>query len=294
MPGDVVHQATLGTLTLRQVLSSSYSSSAQPVIGTASGGLDPAQIYGGQTQQTAELESEDVGSAMAISNFLTAGLAVSSGTISIPWQKRAQGSTFASGSAHETVSAANGLIVPTSISVQQGGNATISLMVYVRSTDGFTDPVTVNADQSISSETFQGLFGLGPGSVNGNTLTELQGVTINPGITVEPQLANGGQYPTLLHITTRRPTMDFTFRDFADLQANFNASFTTGTAAVAYLRARSGTGFAATTAESHIKFSFTDGMVTTEAMAAQGTDTGSATLRVYGESLAVATSSAIT
>lgn len=294
MPGDVVYQATLGSLTLRQVMSSSYSSNAQPIAGTASGALDVAQFYGGPAQPQATLESEDIASVMAISNVLTAGIAVASGTISIPYQKRAQGATFASGTAHETISGTNGLIVPTSISVSQDGNASVSLQCWFRSTDGLTNPVTLNEDQSLASETFQGLFGLGPGSVNGNTLTELLSVTVNPGITVEPQTANGGLFPSGLYITARRPSIDYTFRDVADLAANFGSVFTVGTAAIAYLRARSGTGYSSNVSTAHIKFSFTDGIVAAEQVSASGTESGTVTMRVYGESLAVATGSAIT
>ena len=293
MPGDVVYQATLGSLTLRQVTSSNYSANAQPIAGTASGSLDVAQYYGGPGQPSAVLESEDIGSVMAISNVLTAGIPVASGTISIPWQKRAAGATFASGSNHETVSAADGLIIPTSISCQQDGNATVSLQCAFSSPTG-VNPVTVNANQSLSAETFQGLFGLGPGSINSNTISELLGITINPGITIEPQGANGSLFPTAIYITQRRPSMDFTFRDFADVAANFGSVFTVGTAAIAYLRARSGTGYASNASEAHLKFSFADGIVATEQLAASGTESGTVTMRVYGESLTVAVDSAIT
>lgn len=180
-----------------------------------------------------------------------------------------------------------------SISCQQDGNASVSLQCWFSSPTG-VNPVTINADQSLSSETFQGLFGLGPGSINGTAIGELMGVTITPGITVEPQSSNGSLFPTGLFITQRRPTIDYTFRDFDDVSASYGSVFTAGTAAIAYLRARSGTGYSSNATEAHLKFSFADGIVATETLAASGTESGTATLRVYGESLTVATGSAIT
>lgn len=289
---ETVYDAVLGALTLKQVIRSSYSFNGTPIAGTASGAPDVSVYFGGVAEPQATFESADIDGVLA-GLSLTAGLHVSSGTITIPYAKRAQGGTFAGAGTNNRLNGTNGLIIPTSLRCNQDDEAAIAeLMVHFRSTDGITVPVTVSTDQNLAAQTFNAQFGLGPGSINGTAIPELVGVSINPGITVEPQRVNGGIYPSSLFITQRRPSIDFVFEDM-DALSTYSAQFTVMTAAIAYFRKRSGVSYVADATEEHIKFSFADGIITTESISAQGVGRTQATLRCFGEALTVDATSAI-
>lgn len=294
MPGDMVHTCTLGSLTLAQVQSVNVSPGATVTPYRVSGGISPSVHHVGPIDPRATITSMDVSSAMAISNILTAGIYVSSGTILLPFQKRAAGSTVAGSEAHDTLSAANGLIVPRSIECQQDGDATVSLEVFFRSTDGDTNPTTQNTDQSLTGETFDSVYSLGPASINGTTISEVLSLSVDPGITVLQTRANGGQYPDELYITQLNPTITITFRDYSDQADNFSFGATVGTAMVAYLRKRSGASYVANGTAQHVKFTFTDGMALLDSFSAQGNEDGIVTHVYSGESLVVSAASAIT
>lgn len=294
MAGDVVHTCTLGSLTLAQVQSVQFGENAQVQAYRTSGGISPSAHHVTTFEPKATITSQDVASAMAIANILTAGIHVSSGTILIPLQKRAAGATYAGSLSHNTISATNGLVVPRSIECQQDGDATVSLEAFLRSTDGVTSPFTQNEDQSLSGETFDSVYSLGPASINGNAIGEVLSLSVDPGITVKVDRSNGGQYPSQLYIQMLDPTITITFRDYADQAANFAAGATVGTALVAYLRKRSGAGYVANGTAQHIKFSFGDGITNMEDFSAEGNEDGIVTHRFHGESLVVSATSAIT
>jgi hypothetical protein len=296
MPSDVVYDATLGSLGLKQVLSGSFNTNASPIAGSTSGGLDVDTYYGGPADPRASFSSGDIGTIVGVSNFCTQGLAVSSGTITIPYHKRADKSTFASGTSHFTVSGSNGLIVPTSFSVAQDDDgASANLECYFQSTDGFTVPFATNSSQSLSSQSFVGMYGLGPCSIDGTTLGETVGFTVNPGITVSPEKHNGGLFPDTLYITTRRPSIEIQFNDFDDVDSILGDAVWTaiGSNCVCYMRARSGAGYVANGTTSHVSFTFAGGIVDMQTVSASGSSSGVASVILYGESLTAAAGVAI-
>ncbi|HSG69418.1 MAG TPA: hypothetical protein VLA12_03340, partial [Planctomycetaceae bacterium] len=161
MPSDVVYDAVLGSLTLKQVQSASYSGGGNPIAGTASGNPDPDTYFGGTAEPRASFSSADIATILGVSNICTAGLAVAAGTVTIPFQKRANRSTFAGGSSNNTLSAANGLLVPNTFSVSQDDDAAMCSLDFIfKSTDGTTNPVTITASQALSAQSFTALFGL--------------------------------------------------------------------------------------------------------------------------------------
>jgi hypothetical protein len=288
---ETVYDAVLGALTLTQVMNSDYSLNGTPIDGTQSGAPDVSEYFGGEADPQATFDTADVAGVLG-GLTVTGGLHVSSGTITIPWAKRTSGGTFAGAGTNNRINGTNALIIPTGFRCNQGDAAAMaSLMVYFRSTDGLTAPVTVSTDQNIASQTFNAMFGLGAGSINGTAIPELVGVAINPGITVIPQRVNGGIYPSAFFISQRRPTIDFIFEDL-DALSTYSALFTVMTAAVARFRKRSGVSYVAAATEQHISFSFADGIVTTETVRASGVDNAQATLRCYGETLTVDTTAA--
>lgn len=289
---DVTYDAVLGAISLRQVMRTSYSLNGTPIAGSQSGSPDVSEYFGGPADPRATFESADIAGVLG-GLSVSAGLSVAAGTITIPWNKRANGGTFASGSSHVALSGANALIVPTRFSVNQDDEAAIAeLEVHFRSTTGFAEPVAEAASQALASQAFNAQYGLGPASINGTAIPELVGISVNPGITVEAQKTNGALYPTALFITQRRPSIDFIFESL-DALATYSAQFTVMTAAIAYFRKRSSVSYVADGTAEHCKFSFADGITTTESVQSSGVSRAQATLRCYGEVLTATATSAI-
>lgn len=282
MASDAIYDAVLGALTLLQIERGSFTFNEQAVLGTASGMLDPAEYYGGPCDPRATFSTTDIGGVISAVNAQT-GLAVAAGTISIPFQKRSNQATFAGSSAHDKITAANGLVIPVSASVSQDGNATFDLETIIRSTNG-TNPITISSGQSLSSQAFNALWTLGPVSVNGTAIEEVVSARINYGITVEVKRFGGLNFPQRVYITMRRPSIDLTFHDFAELQG-FAAAHTVMTGAIVFFRKRSGASFVADDTTGHAKFSFTDGLIGMQPLEAANAQDGTATVRLYGETL---------
>lgn len=290
---STVYDAVLGGLTLLQVTRTDYQPNAQQIAGKASGAVAPSEFFAGSGEPMCSFDSMDVGGALG-SISVSAGLAVSSGTITIPWNKRANGGTFQGTLSHDRLNGTDGLIVPTQFSANQGDEgATVSLDCHFISSDGTTVPVTASSSQSLASQSFNAMWSMGGGSINGTAIPELVGATINPGITVQKQSVDGYNYPTAIFITQVDPYIDFIFEDM-DALATYAPLFTVGTAAVVYFRKRSGVSFVADGTAQHCKFSFADGLVVAQSVSHSGNTRGRATLRVYGEALTASGASAIT
>lgn len=289
MPSESVYDAVLGGLTLKQVTDGSYAPGAQPIAARASGNIDPDQYFGGPAEPKAMFSSGDIAGVLA-GLSVTAGLAVASGTITIPFRKRSQQAGFASGGSHFTVSGTNGLIVPTRFRAAQDDEAALAeLECWFRSTDGLTVPAAVNVNQSLAAQSFNAQFAMGPVTVNGSAIPEIVEASVNPGITVRSSRHDGGIYPQKLYIVERRPTIDITFEDFDEAVAVYQVM----TECEVFFRKRSGVGFVSDATEQHIKFSFADGIATTEQLQASGQQDGRATIRLHGETLTASAASAI-
>lgn len=282
MAADALYDAVLGALTLKQITRGSFNWNSSPVAGYQSGMLDVTEYFGGPADPRARFSSTDVGGVVG-GVSATAGLSVSAGTISIPFQKRSNQSTFAGSGSHNKLTAANGLIVPLTISASQDGDATADLECIVRSADG-TNPVTISSSQSLSGLAFNGLWTVGPVVINSQTIDEVASVSINYGIGTTIRRFGGLNFPQKVYVVTRRPTIDITFFDYNEL-SGFLAAHTAMTSAVVYLRQRSGATFAATDSGTHCSFSFGDGMAQVEMLEASNESDGTCTIRLYGETI---------
>lgn len=297
MTSVAVYDAVLGALTLRQVFSGEFDDQPTAIRGRFSGSPDASQIFGGQATPIARFQSADVGGVIT-GLSVTAGLAVSAGTIQIPFQKRANLGVFAAGSSHMRVNGTDGLVIPTQFSAAIGDEAaTVALECWFQSTDGLTVPATGSTAQALAAQAFNAMWALGPVKINiGGGLVEIDdvaSVTVTTGINVLPEFKNGTNYPYRHYINLRSPTIEVRFRDYDDVIANTYAALT---AIEVYFRKRAAVGFVADTGvgnEQHIKLSFADGLVSGRRLSASGTDSGEATLMVEGETLAASAISLI-
>lgn len=279
---DAVYDGILGAVALKQCLTARYGPSPQVGVGRYSGGLDPQEFYLTGANPGFSWETKDIAGVLA-GVSVTTGLAVAAGTVSMPFQKRAQGGTFSGAGANAIITSANGLAVISAISASDG-DATVSLDYMGRSTDGVTVPITASVNQNLSAQAFNVTHCLRKVLINGTTLTQVRNVVVRPGITVTPFTAGGHLYPTIFNITQRNPTIDITFCDL-DGVSTYGPLFAAMTSAVVYLAKRSDGGtFVADGTGAHVSLSFAAGIITPESV--QGQDPNSElTLRLYGKAL---------
>lgn len=294
MPASsVVYDCTLGSLTLKQVRSASYSPGVQAAWDYTSGGVAPTATYMVQATPTCQFTSGDLDGVI---DGFTSGqyLGVAGGTITIPLNLRSVGSTFASGTAHDKINATDGLFTVQNYSASQGdgGGASVSIAGHLHKPAG-TTPVTITTGQSLSAAAYNCTHKLGPATVNGSAIAGVTRVSINPGVTVETEFVDGGVYPIANYVTRQAPTIDVTGR-FQSLFTSLGPIFTTMTAAVFYFRKRAegGTTVADGTG-AHLSFTFADGIAAVETVSGSDNAAGEVTLRLYGEALTISSTATI-
>lgn len=294
MAAHAVYDAVLGVgNALKQVMSSAFNANVNVIAGSASGAPDPSDYFIEETMPVAAFETFDVAGGLGILS-ITAGLYVAAGTITVPWNQRTNGGTFASGSAHFRINGTDALIVPTTISANQGDEGVgMGIAVHFLSTTGFAVPVTLSTAQALASQSFNAQYAFGPAYYGGSNVPECVGWAVNPGIVVEKSTTDGGIYPTRAYIVLRRPTIDLIFEDF-DALSSFGVMHGAMTSAAVYGRKRSGSStFVADATAEHLKFSFANGVSSTETIQATGVNRGKLALRLHGEALTASAASAI-
>ena len=295
---ETVYDAVLGSgNALKQVRSSQYSPNGNIILGSASGAIDPSHLYGGPANPTVLFETGDVAGALGLMSVST-GLHVSSGTITIPYNKRANGGAFAGTSSHMTISGANALIIPVQISGSQDNEAVIlTVQVIFYSTTGLANPVTFNTGASLAAQSFNVMYDFGPvyadlGSGSAQ-IAEATGWTVNTGLVVVPRRYNGGVYPSKLFIVQRNPTIEITFEDFDDAAA-FGTVYDALTSCAVYGRKRADGGtHVADATEEHVKLSFATGISDIRTLGGSDRTNGQASIMLTGKALTAAVTSAI-
>lgn len=294
MASHTVYDAVIGAgNNLRQVLSTQFNGGVSVIAGTSSGAPDATDYFISTTEPRASLTTADLTNLLSYVS-VTAGLFVSAGTITIPFNQRTNGGTFLSGSNHFTLSSANGLIVPTGFSASQDDEAaTATIDIHFMSTTGFLAPVAVNVNQALAAQSFNAQFAFGAVYFGGAQITEAISWSVDPGIQTVVSRHDGGIYPQKIYIVARRPTMTITFEDL-DTANTFGAMFSAMTSASVYARKRSAGGtFVADASTVHCKFSFADGVTSTQTISADGVNAGRASVILHGEALTASGASAI-
>lgn len=295
-----IHDAILGSLTVPNCESASFQAGLEVTPLRNSGAVDPVAHFITSGMPKGMWTTTALGTLFGSGGVLpAAGLYISSGNIDLPWSRRAAGSTRDGNTSHTRIRGSKGMAIPTRISASQNSPfATADFEVAFLSSDGLTAPVSITPDVTLSSQTAQAAYRLGPayGTKDGGSSTLVKGCvgwTVNPGIVLELEKFDGAIYPQNAYIKQRDPSIDLTFLDEEDLDFwcdLFNAM----DACTVYLRkmTEGGTVVAAATAE-HIGFSFAEGITTCEGISGSGTDTALPTLRITGESLSVSVATAI-
>jgi len=291
---DALHDVIFGSgVAIKQCQSVDHSNNISLLIGRDSGDVDPAFTGVMEAEPSTSISSYDVAGVVGI--FGVVGASVSSGTVTLPFSRRAAGSTFAGTTSHFTVTGANAFGYPTSYTASQGQDASANVDIMFLSTNGLAAPLSSATGATLSANAYNVAYSLGPATIDGTQVNEITSITVNPGLTVETRKYDGSVYPTVCVITQRNPTIELTVAKFDEIDT-YGPMFVTNDSidAVAYFRkcVDGSTRVADATAE-HIAFTLSDGITTVERFGAQDTSDGSATIRITGKSLTVSATSAI-
>lgn len=293
---SVLYDAQLGPgYLLRQIRSANFSPNTTLAPDYTSGGVDPAAIFVLESRPEVRFTSGDIGGALAGIDPVS-GLHIANGTatIQIPWNHRANGGTFQAGASHARLVADRGLFVPASLTANQSDQdgASIEILGQFYSTDE-TPPVQAQLNQSLPASVYNGSYRLGPIYIGSTPLTGIVGVTINFGITLEPELLDGLPWPSNIYITRRNPTAQIRFRDL-DQMLQFGALFSALNSATIFLRRRAAGGtYLADAALSHVKLTLGSGTIVPDSIGASGNAAAEPSITLTGVSLTSAEDVAI-
>lgn len=228
----------------------------------AAGQIDPTFTSVTGISPRVTFSTSDVSAALGAIGL--GGLALSSNAV-VYMQTRAADGEFQAGANHMSWTLSNGLVVPRSLSVNQGGNASLTGEIIGRSTDGQSTPWTYSGTATLSGDNHvDNLFTLGPISINGTEVGVVQSLNIDFGLNVSVNRGDDDIYPTFLHINSRRPTIRYTTEKPVNLNTIGLAGSAQGsTDSVIYLRARANDGvLVADGTTSHLSLTVDAGIIT--------------------------------
>ena len=190
------------------------------------------------------------------------------------------------GSVHRKFTIVDGVMVPTSLSVSHGGNATLGFDA-VATYDGSNDPLQIADDQALPTQsTVVQTFTLGPTTIGAVSLDNIRSLEVNFGLQVVAEGADGDIWPTEAAIVAIEPTITLRGIDPKWLKAAnipLTGKATTHANTTIYLRKRTATGFVADATAEHIKIT-ADGLVyVDDAASASGIDSAETSLILVPE-----------
>ncbi len=162
-----------------------------------------------------------------------------------------------SGSAHRKMSMAAGLILPRSLSVEHGGNASITYEAIPVSADGSTHPLTITESVALPTpSSTDEKFTLGGFTIGAVALTKIRGFEWDFGLVEALEAADSDLYATDAGIAQIMPVWRIHGIDTEWVKAAnipLGGKVATHANTTVYLRKRSGTGFVADATAEHIK-----------------------------------------
>lgn len=285
-----IYDGVFGSMALRQVVNAGYKTDLKDAGYRFSGAVERSQSIILSGEPVIDIESMDlytlVGSVSA-----SVGLALASpGTITIPLQVRSSASTFVAGSSHYTLSSTLGLLVPEEVSGSQDAEAgvTVKYKLYLASSDGFTNPITINSSQALASQAFVGTYSMGPVKINGTAIAGVKNWSYKFGIKVKVDRYSGEVWPKIsgLTIPDAEPEISLTFEDAASWASFGHYGALATTAAVFARQNTSGGTRTADASGAHFSATMTNGLYLLDGVDGKDTDNGQFMHRIKGHTQA--------
>jgi hypothetical protein len=245
--------------TVNQISAHSVDSGFQELVSVVDGQTDPT--FAGILKQNAQATFSTSAIARALGFCGWDGLAVTAG-VSLYMQKAAQGGLRTGGSAHLKFTFSHGMLVPRSISADDGGVATIDYMFAARTNDGTTSPLSIATAQALPSAVLtREFFTAGKAVINGTTIP-VSSVRIDFGHQLFIEGADGDPWPSFIGINQRVPKITITSPETNLANSLGFSVLQSATDSLVYLRKLVAGGLRTpdATAE-HISFSIDDGMM---------------------------------
>jgi len=124
--------------------------------------------------------------------------------------KHADGSTRTAGAAHNKYTMTRGLIVPTTLTCDHQGDATLSFDVVI-AYDGSNAPIVLAVNTALpTSQTDDQRFTLGPMTIGGVLFTQIQTFTLTFGVEAVSEGADSDLWDRYTHIRTIKPSISLT------------------------------------------------------------------------------------
>jgi len=279
--------AVLDAVTVRNITQVGHKTGQEIRKAMQSGGALISQVSGKASVEVSSLTTTDLSTLIGIgtNTFISVGLYIAAGTITIPGKVRSAGGLFVSGANNVGIAGTKALIVPTSVECSQDADfATGAFDIHWLSADGQTKGCDDAVSTTLGAQSFGSEYALGPCYINASLLEGVQSFRVTPGIEVtKPPLGSGSVFPTQAMIKKVEPTIQITVNDF-DAVAGTIGDFTAMTSAVCYLRKRADAGVYAGAA-SHVSFTFAAGLTDTDSWDISSNDDGSATITLHGKAL---------
>ncbi len=229
---------------------------------------------------------------LAIDKALTTigqlGLAITSGVnpgVVAYLKKRKAGASFETGANHRSYTIKSGMIIPQSLTAEGTGDASIGYQAPIIY-DGTNNPIVIADGVALpTGQVDDERFGLGPATVGGIVIGQLNSLNLEFGLELEIQRDGSALWATHISIKGNQPKLTLSgskvtlLKQSSDLLLVGNAATHANTAF--YLRARKNADtFELDTALKHIKIS-TDGMaIVTQPYSVSGRDSATIGLEV--------------
>ncbi|HRA88506.1 MAG TPA: hypothetical protein PK992_10555, partial [Planctomycetaceae bacterium] len=259
------------------------------------GGAVISQVSGKASVEVSSITTTDLATLLAIgtNTFISVGLYIASGTITIPGKVRAAGGLFAAGSSHVGLAGTDALIVPTTIEASQDSDfATGGFDIHWLSNNGLTKGCDDATGAALGTQAFGSEYALGPCYINATLIAGVQSFRVTPGFEItKPPLGSGAIFPTQAMIKKVEPTIQITVNDFAAIAGTIG-DWTEMTSANCYLRKRADKAVYSATTD-NIRFTFAAGLTDTDSFDIANNDDGSATITLHGKALTASAAVAI-
>lgn len=152
----------------------------------------------------------DINVALGVVGTMGVSISDLSGGVDLYAQQKQHGGIHASGSVHRKYSISQGMVVPTSLNCQHQQDASLSCEV-VATYDAVNDPIAITDSAAVPGGLSAcDLYTLGPVSIEGVALTELNSVQIDFGVTVTTEGKQSEIWDTIAFISEVKPRITLT------------------------------------------------------------------------------------
>ncbi len=258
-----IYQAQLGATAIRGCSEQGYSMNPSRVTLFDDGQVSPVFQGIGEARPEFTFTTNQLGAAVTA---IGSGLSFTSGSPAVFYAMKKSETGRSTSSDHEKLSIAKGVVFPVSINASSNQVATMQHRVAI-AWDGTNEPIVPSAASLNSIGTVEEPYTVGPLSIGGTTIDQLQSLSLSYNISHKPIFGDGVSYPYDICLETVAPVLTATTTKASILRTPIGWKGSAAVAIVAYWRRMKTDGHRYTTAETkHLKLTGT-ALVTVDSLA---------------------------